>query len=84
MFKCINDDDCYGNGWCHVGECECLPNYEYAQDCSHYGCKYNLFSESSKPLCVILLSNESAIWLISIDSDFAWTIFYNSLMNRHL
>ena len=24
VFKCINDDDCHGNGWCHVGECKCL------------------------------------------------------------
>ena len=41
-FICKNDDECSGNGICHVGECECLPNYEYALDCSHYGCKYTL------------------------------------------
>ena len=39
VFRCKNDDDCSGNGYCHVGECECLPNNEYALDCSHYGCK---------------------------------------------
>ena len=36
---CKNDDDCSGNGFCHVGICQCLPDYEYAEDCSHYGCK---------------------------------------------
>ena len=36
---CKNDGDCFGNGYCHVGECKCLPNYQYAKDCSHYGCK---------------------------------------------
>jgi hypothetical protein len=43
VFTCKNDDDCYNpNGYCHVGICKCLHNYEYAQDCSHYGCKYTL------------------------------------------
>ena len=45
VFTCKNDKDCYGNGYCHSDgrgrrECKCLADYEYAQDCSHYGCKY--------------------------------------------
>ena len=40
VFTCKNDKDCYGNGYCKARICECLPNYEYALDCSHYGCKY--------------------------------------------
>ena len=39
VFTCKNDKDCYGHGYCKARICECLPNYEYAQDCSHYGCK---------------------------------------------
>ena len=42
VFTCKNDKDCYGNGYCKARICECLANYEYAQDCSHYGCKYIL------------------------------------------
>ena len=37
---CKNDKDCYGNGYCQARKCKCLDNYEYAHDCSHYGCKY--------------------------------------------
>ena len=40
VFTCKNDKDCYGNGYCHARQCKCLANYEYAQDCSHHGCKY--------------------------------------------
>ena len=40
VFRCKVDADCSGNGYCHVGICICSPNYEYALDCSHYGCKY--------------------------------------------
>ena len=40
VFTCKNDKDCNGNGYCHARECKCLANYKYAQDCSHYGCKY--------------------------------------------
>ena len=45
VFTCKTDKDCYGNGYCHANgrgsrECKCLANYEYAQDCSHHGCKY--------------------------------------------
>ena len=40
VFTCKNDKDCYGNGYCHARQCRCLANYEYAQDCSHHGCKY--------------------------------------------
>ena len=39
VFTCKNDNDCYGNGYCHARECKCSANYEYAQDCSHHGCK---------------------------------------------
>ena len=39
-FTCKNDKDCHEpNGYCHVGECKCLPNYEFELDCSMYGCK---------------------------------------------
>ena len=39
-FTCKNDKDCHApNGYCHVGECKCLPNYEFELDCSIYGCK---------------------------------------------
>ena len=49
VFTCKTDKDCYGNGYCHARECKCLANYEYAQDCSHHGCKYiqQTFSYSS-------------------------------------
>ena len=40
VFTCKTDADCYGNGYCHARECKCSANYEYAQDCSHHGCKY--------------------------------------------
>ena len=40
VFTCKTDEDCYGNGYCHARECKCSANYEYAQDCSHHGCKY--------------------------------------------
>ena len=40
VFTCKNDEDCYGNGYCHARKCKCYPNYEYAEDCSHHGCKY--------------------------------------------
>ena len=40
VFMCKNDKDCYGNGYCHARQCKCSANYEYAQDCSHHGCKY--------------------------------------------
>ena len=40
VFTCKNDKDCYGNGYCQARQCKCLANYEYAQDCSHHGCKY--------------------------------------------
>ena len=40
VFTCKTDADCYGNGYCHARECICSANYEYAQDCSHHGCKY--------------------------------------------
>ena len=39
VFTCKNDNDCYGNGYCQAHECKCSANYEYAQDCSHHGCK---------------------------------------------
>lgn len=41
VFTCHNDGDCF-KGFCHQGECQCSSNYEYAQDCSHYGCKSTL------------------------------------------
>ena len=52
VFTCKTDKDCYGNGYCHAGECKCFANYEYAQDCSIYGCKYR------KPLLFSLLLYE--------------------------
>ena len=39
VFTCKNDKDCYENGYCHARKCKCYPNYEYAEDCSHHGCK---------------------------------------------
>ena len=41
VFTCKTDEDCYyPNGYCHARKCECYPNYQYAEDCSHHGCKY--------------------------------------------
>ena len=36
---CYSDEDCNGKGYCHGQHCICLPNYNFLQDCSHYGCK---------------------------------------------
>ena len=36
---CYSDEDCNGNGYCNGEHCICLPNYNFLQDCSHYGCK---------------------------------------------
>ena len=53
VFTCKTDADCYGNGYCHARECKCSANYEYAQDCSHHGCKYIKLVN----LCVSLYTN---------------------------
>ena len=53
VFTCKNDNDCYGNGYCHARQCKCSANYEYEEDCSHYGCKLieqTFFSLGIKPL----------------------------------
>ena len=52
VYTCKYNSDCHGNGYCKrefhqalmktVGVCKCLSNYNYALDCSIYGCKYNL------------------------------------------
>ena len=52
VFTCKSNSDCRGNGYCKrefhlevkrvVGVCKCDPNYNYALDCSIYGCKYHL------------------------------------------
>ena len=42
VFTCKTDEDCYHqNGYCHARQCKCSANYEYAQDCSHHGCKHS-------------------------------------------
>ena len=51
VYTCKYNSDCYGNGYCKrefhfvlmrtVGVCKCDPNYNYALDCSIYGCKYH-------------------------------------------
>ena len=59
VFTCKNDKDCYGNGYCHARQCKCLANYEYAQDCSHHGCKYIkqtfVFHSTPTPWLTLLL-----------------------------
>ena len=37
---CHTDAGCHYNGYCHVGNCICLPNYNHYRDCSSFGCKY--------------------------------------------
>ena len=39
VFTCKNNADCNNQGYCHVGECICQPNYQYEEDCSQFGCK---------------------------------------------
>ena len=39
-YTCKSNYDCHDKGYCHVGVCQCLQNYEYELDCSSYGCKY--------------------------------------------
>ena len=39
-YTCKIDADCSGNGYCQASVCICNANYEYAVDCSIYGCKY--------------------------------------------
>ena len=39
-YTCKTNYDCHDKGYCHVGACKCLANYEYKVDCSSYGCKY--------------------------------------------
>ena len=52
VYTCKFNSDCHGNGYCKrefhlevervVGVCKCEPNYNYALDCSIFGCKYQL------------------------------------------
>ena len=52
VYTCKFNSDCHGNGYCKrefhlevervVGVCKCEPNYNYALDCSIFGCKYHL------------------------------------------
>ena len=75
VFTCKTDKDCYGNGYCHANgrgsrECKCLANYEYAQDCSHHGCKYikQTFAFHSTPtpwLTLLLVLRKSGVNQIS-------------------
>ena len=51
VYTCKYNSDCHGHGYCKrefhfvlmrtVGVCKCDPNYNYALDCSIYGCKYH-------------------------------------------
>ena len=70
VFTCKTDADCYGNGYCHARECKCSANYEYAQDCSHHGCKYikQTFAFHSTPtpwLTLLLVLRKSGVNQIS-------------------
>ena len=61
-FICKNDGDCSGHGYCHVGVCKCLPNYDYMLDCSLNACKFFL------PYMYIhfILSNNSSLTVSKI------------------
>ena len=85
VFTCKNDKDCYGNGYCRARKCECLDDYEYEQDCSHYGCKY------SKPLSFHIHPNSEFLYKklnfvdlkYNLKNDPMWQIFYlGSLYNN--
>ena len=80
VFTCSTDRDCYGNGYCKTKVCICLPDYEYALDCSVYGCKFFKLNCSFK----YITNQRKKVFLNSSLEDylFSWSSMIVHLRNK--